>query len=167
MAIFIKTMLAYCFSFVKQKDLYGKKISITYKGEEEFKTFCGGVISLIIKTILFIYACTLINTVLTHGDTKKSLSKVSKDISTDNTIYYPAHSTFAFAMNMFNSSGYNLLMDETYFEFKLMQSNYNISSGDRRVPVSSTEIPFSSCTHDTFPYLSDKEFDRLYLAYNA
>ena len=42
--------------YVKSYDEYGQPISLHYEGEDSFKTCPGGIISMIILAIIYIYA---------------------------------------------------------------------------------------------------------------
>jgi len=41
--------------YIKNYDLFGDPVQITYKGKDSHKTFLGGLITIIICSILFVY----------------------------------------------------------------------------------------------------------------
>ncbi len=42
-------------SFIKNQDSFGSRVSLMYKGDTEYKSFFGGLLSLIGKILLLIY----------------------------------------------------------------------------------------------------------------
>ena len=43
-------------NFVKNRDLYGAPVSLNYKGNDTFKTFPGGVLSILLLFLVAAYA---------------------------------------------------------------------------------------------------------------
>ena len=120
MALKIRTFFAYIADTIRSGDLYGKQITMTYKGEDSFKTTYGGIISLFIKLILFTYAGVLFAVIINRGDTKKTLNTTVKDITNDPTKHYIGRGTFGFSVDLTDPvTGNNLLMDKTYFELSI------------------------------------------------
>ena len=64
---------------VKNKDIYGKKITFTYKGEGTLKTFWGGIMSLAIMAALLISFCTNMYTVVNRNNSQTYTKTVYKD----------------------------------------------------------------------------------------
>jgi hypothetical protein len=44
---------------ITSNDLFSRKITLTYEGKESFKTFCGGITSVILLLLLGVYAMYL------------------------------------------------------------------------------------------------------------
>ena len=44
-----------CMNKVRQSDLFGVPVNLTYKGEESFRTFMGGLISILFVIASIIY----------------------------------------------------------------------------------------------------------------
>ena len=150
-----RKVFGYFASTVKSGDLYGKKIMMTYKGEDSFKTVYGGVISLFIKLALFIYAILLISVILNKGDTKKTVNTTTKDTTNDNTKHYIGRSTFGFGFSFEDyQNGNNLLMDNTYFEFKIENEFYSRDL-DGNVNITTSPIPYEYCGQN-FQYVNDQ-----------
>ena len=160
MAVVLKQVYKFVKSRIKSSDLYGKKISMTYWGEDSFKTTYGGIISLLIKLIVFAYACILISVIFKRGDTKKTLNTTIKDLTNDKTKHYVGKGSFAFAISYKEfSSNTNFLMDSTYFVFTL-QNMFYTRNLDGTVNVSSSEIPFDYW-RENFKFVTDKnQYDR-------
>ena len=137
-----RKVFGYFASTVKLGDLYGKKIMMTYKGEDSFKTVYGGVVSLFIKLVLLIYAILLISVIFNKGDTKKTVNTTTKDTTKDNTKHYIGRSTFGFGLSFEDyQNGNNLLMESTYFEF-VIESDFYTRDSQGNVRTSTTSIPY-------------------------
>lgn len=52
-------------NFLKNTDLFGKRVYLTHDGNETFNTWCGGVVSLVFYIALLIYGLVLASDVWT------------------------------------------------------------------------------------------------------
>ena len=75
----MKTATLWIHKLIKNKDMYGKQITFTYKGEETLKTFWGGILSLVIMTVLLISFCTNMYTLINRNDSQTYTKTVYKD----------------------------------------------------------------------------------------
>ena len=142
MVLKIRTFFGYIAETIKSADLYGKQITMTYKGEDSFKTTYGGVISLFIKLILFTYAGVLFAVIINRGDTKKTLNTTVKDITNDPTKHYIGRGTFGFAVEFQDpTTGNNLFMDKTYFELSI-QNIFVTRDPNSTLSIASRDIPY-------------------------
>ena len=57
---------------IKDQDIFEKFITLTYNGEESFKSFFGGLVSSLIKLGILIQFAQLAITVFTRNNTTKS-----------------------------------------------------------------------------------------------
>ncbi|CAI2372806.1 unnamed protein product [Moneuplotes crassus] len=83
---------------VRGLDMYPKTIKLTYKGNEEFKTLLGGVVSLGIKVVILIYTWTMFSIMLSNKNSSKSINTSVKNLRRDNEIVDLQSSTFQFAI---------------------------------------------------------------------
>ena len=65
--------------------MYGKQITLTYKGEEKLRTFYGGVVSLIIMIALLINFCTNMHTLIKRNNNRTDTKTIVKNTFGDTT----------------------------------------------------------------------------------
>lgn len=151
-------------SWVKQKiiqaDQYPKTVKLFYKGNTEFKTSFGGIISLIIKILVIGYGMQLLVAVFQRSHSTKSVTKIVKDLSQDTTKHYVGKGTFAFALKMLGSNPERLL-DSTYFSLSMSMSTIlRPSNGSESFTYYKVPIEFDYCA-DSFPYVEKLLYDKL------
>ena len=139
---------------IKSFDNYGKAITFTYKGEEQFQTFIGGVFSIIAFTILIAYSQLMVRIMLGRNDTNKSISKSVSNLYNDINELKLENTTFDFAFQ-FSSLSYTDLLNPDYFDLTLTQYKYVQDPNGTWQPVTES-IEFEECTNDKFRY-SNKE----------
>ena len=132
---------SYICSKVKSNDFYTKQITFSYNQEDGFKTILGGVVSIAIKLILFVYALALISVIINRSDTKRSVNTTVKNLALDDTKYYIGKGTFAIAF-MMNDGGNNLLMDPQYFEISFYNGFYHRAPENGSISANFTSIPY-------------------------
>ena len=126
--------------------MFSKPISFTYNGEENFATFIGGVMSIVILSILFAYGAVKFLTMINREDSNTSFNRVVNDLTSSGTSVNLGDSTFYFAMGIDNS-GSNLLFNSSYIDMKM---TYVVNSGGKTTSStisydiwSSTNMPAS------------------------
>ncbi len=82
----------YAYGSVKNLDSFSSPIAFTYKGENTFKTFIGGTVSMVILTIMTIYGYSLAQVMWYRKDTNKSKSTKIVDLANSTEIHYPGKS---------------------------------------------------------------------------
>lgn len=108
---------------VKDADLFPSTVKFTFNGETEFKTLYGGLVSLMIKTVVIIYAISLTVSIFTKSGTSKSVNKLVRDLSYDKTKHFIGKSTFAFGIKLIGPNP-ELLLDKTYFNLLVSNTHY-------------------------------------------
>ena len=73
---------------IKKFDLFSQRIMLTYKGESSFSTLLGGVASLIIMAVVWVYAFFLFQTMINRGNSNNSKSSAFVDLSVQDEDYY-------------------------------------------------------------------------------
>jgi Na+/H+ antiporter NhaC len=82
----------YVYGSVKGLDSFSSPIAFTYKGEDTFKTLIGGITSMLILSVMAIYAYSLTQVMLYRKDTNKSKSTKIVDLVNSTEIHYPGKS---------------------------------------------------------------------------
>ena len=72
-AIWLKNKICGC-------DIYGKTINFTYKGEDQYKTFIGGAISIVIMWIMVVYTYSLFKTMIDYKNTNSIVNTVYQNL---------------------------------------------------------------------------------------
>ena len=73
---------------IKKFDLFSQRIMLTYKGENSFSTLLGGVVSLIIMAVVWVYSVFLFQTMINRGNSNNSKSSAFVDLSVQDEDYY-------------------------------------------------------------------------------
>ena len=112
-----------CSSF-KQIDLYGKNISLSFEGEEKFKTYIGAVTSFFIGTTMIIYFVYLFIVLISKSNSSVSKTTLRKELSQDTEIQYLGQNNFMFGFSV-DYNGYNLLQDPSYLTYIVQDVRQN------------------------------------------
>lgn len=67
--------------YFKTIDVYGEKISLTYKGEESFKTYPGAITSLLILSLVLLYGVFRSYLLIYRVDPDVSKKSFQRDLS--------------------------------------------------------------------------------------
>lgn len=67
--------------YFKSIDVYGEKISLTYKGEETFKTYPGAITSLMILSLVLLYGVFRSYLLIYRVDPEVSKKSFQRDLS--------------------------------------------------------------------------------------
>ena len=146
-------------NYIKSFDNFGKAITFTYKGEEEFKTFIGGVMSLFAFVILVIYAQLMIRVMLDRNDTNKSISTSVTNLYDDTDEVLLENTTFDFAFK-FIGIDYADLTNPSLFDLTLTQVKYTRDS-DGVWQFSNETIEYENCTNDMFKYDNKQQLTQI------
>ena len=68
---------------IRRCDIYGKTITFTYKGEDQYTTFIGGVTTIAIMFAMLTYTSGLLKTMIEYKGTNSSVNTIIKDLSND------------------------------------------------------------------------------------
>ena len=75
---------------VRRFDLFSQNVMFTYKGESSFSTFLGGLVSLVIMSVITIYSGYLLKEMVNRQNSNNYISSEVVDLSVNNKNYYPA-----------------------------------------------------------------------------
>ena len=140
---------------IKDFDFYGKRITFTYKGEEEYKTYTGGCTSLVILCILAVYFSFLLDILINNRDTAKNTNSLVRDLFSDtaNTTIAPSNLSFSFVINNgSDDQGLIFLENRNFFNTEFKQ--YYKENG----VLKSYSIPLGLCDSSTFRYGDESQF---------
>ena len=70
---------------VTEADSYASTVQMTFNGNKKFTTFYGGVVSLMIKTVIIMYAVLLTIRIFRRSDSEKLASTMVRDLTYDTT----------------------------------------------------------------------------------
>ncbi|CAI2385440.1 unnamed protein product [Moneuplotes crassus] len=143
---------------IKGFDMYPKVITFTYKGEDEFKTLFGGIISVIIKVILVLYTYMMVRIMLGRKDTSKSVNTVVHDILNDNDPISLKGTNFSFAFKVESDtdSSFYPIDEPNYFSILLQKYARNETTNS----IDGKSVSFSLC-NDRFNYRNQTEVQKL------
>ena len=133
-------------ALIRDLDMYGKDIVLTYEGDDKYRTHVGGLASIFVKGILVIYVTYLFYVMFTKGDSSVSVSTLINDVTKDVEILKPAKDGFDFAFS-YTGSGVDYLIDPTYFKFTIQQVEqiWNNGTGTSSTSRNKTDIPYAKC----------------------
>jgi hypothetical protein len=121
---------------IKGMDSFPQSVQISFNGDTQFTTILGGLVSIIIKIVTFLYFILLISNIFKRGNSSKSFNKIVKDITYDSTKHYIGKGTFAFAFKLIGPTP-DILFDPTYFEVEVNLASYKSFNS----VISSTSAP--------------------------
>lgn len=131
-------------------DWFGKPVTLTYKGDDTFRTLGGGILSLSIFGFLVFYAVVLCKTMVERSDVKTTKNTIVKNLARDNTTHYPGRHGLAFAFNWLSEENESLISEKTYIDFKVIQVASTLQSNGEYKRVE-TELQYEPCG-TKFPY---------------
>lgn len=146
----IRNVYKYFSHKVKSFDRYGKLITFTFKGEEEYKSCCGGVISLTILIILILYAQLMLTILFGKKDTKKVNYGLAKDLLKDTDEVSLSTTTFSFGLQA-KTSTFDLTTDETYLFLEINQV-YAYTDASDNILYTTDNIDYDQCGSTYFKY---------------
>ena len=138
----LKKLANWTRSKITEADSYASTVHLTFNGKKEFCTFYGGVVSLMIKTVIIMYAVLLTIRIFRKSDSEKLASTMVRDLTYDDEKHYIGKGNFAFAVRLTGSNP-ELLLDTSYFTFTVNNANY-LKDSNFQVKKISTPIEMES-----------------------
>ena len=122
--------IGYTSNAVKKFDLFSRKIMFTYKGNSEFSTLFGGLVSLAILSLVGVYFLFLMQTMINRSASNNTLSTEVINLNTEDQNYYLYDYGFRFGVSITDGNGNPVVLDPSYFKFDIVQSTaYKSSEG--------------------------------------
>lgn len=121
MKSFFKRLGNNIYDGIKSTDMYGQQINLQFMGEDKFKTFLGGIGSIVVYIFIFFYSGYLLNIMLKRETIVYTTNSVIRDLTVDSKDHYPAQKNFSLAIGW--SSPIDLLSEEgrRYAELEIYQ----------------------------------------------
>lgn len=150
------------FNKMKDYDMYGRSITFTYKGEEEYKTYIGGFISVIILTIMAIYFYLQITTLIFKKDTSKATVSLVRDLLKDEESLSLLETDFSVAFSLINEDGAFTSTDNftQYLDLEVTQY-YSVRNDAGTYDTTTVDFAYTECGTDLFRYSDSYELERL------
>mmetsp|Transcript_43536 Transcript_43536/g.51245 ORF Transcript_43536/g.51245 Transcript_43536/m.51245 type:complete len:204 (-) Transcript_43536:508-1119(-) len=145
-----KAIVKFARDKVKGFDRYAKPITFTYKGEGEFTTLIGGVITIGSLVVLSLYAYIMVKILIEKKDTKTSITTSVSDLISDSDPIELKDTTFMFAFNIIGAS-FDILTDESYFDMTVFKYFKTKDSETGELYTDVQQIELQRCG-DTFKY---------------
>lgn len=151
MGVFFKSLLSKIGGTLKAIDLYGQKINLHYKGKDVFKTYFGGMISVLVIFILLGYAMYLTLVMFERSQIVYSTNSVVRDLSVDHEDHRPAEHGFAIAVG-FRFSDMSLMDEESLRMYQIRAYQYSaVTLENGEFNETWDELEMVSCK-DNFPF---------------
>ena len=127
-------------SGIKSFDLFSRQVNLTFKGQKFFRTKLGGITSMIILCIIFIYTVTFAGRMINRKGSNNSRSTAIDQFVTDPEVHYPEQSGYAFGIVLLNTYTNLLSYDPTILTIEL-SSSITIRDEYHNAELSITNIP--------------------------
>ncbi|CAI2386528.1 unnamed protein product [Moneuplotes crassus] len=159
---FKKSLFRKLLARVKSIDMYGKNISLTYDGDDKYRTYIGGVSSIFVGSIIITYVVYLFYIMLYKHDTNISTTSSIDDIFNEVNIHKPGESKFDFAIS-FIANGVDYMQDPTAFtiDFNQVIQEWNSTSEDASFTRTKTPITLEKCGTTNFKFNNQAEVKRI------
>lgn len=94
-------------------DKFHRSIEFTYQGKSNFKTFCGGVYTIMVIVMIIMYGIILFKGMINRNRSNVSLSTKIVDLNVDTRVHYPGLNGFDFAIAFSNDYGQTVALNES------------------------------------------------------
>ncbi|CAI2387840.1 unnamed protein product [Moneuplotes crassus] len=157
-----KSLMTKLFDKIKSIDMYGKDISLTYDGDDKYRTYIGGVSSLFVGSIIITYVVYLFYIMFYKQDTSVATTGSINDIFNDVKVHKPAQNKFDFAISLV-ANGVDYIQDTTAFTVELNQvvQEWDSTSQDASFTRTKTPLTFEKCGTTNFNYDNVAEVQRI------
>ena len=137
---------------ITHSDLYPKVISFTCDSKGKFKTFFGGIVSIMLRIMIFVIAVLLIVTIINRSNSSFSLTTIQKDLTVDEEKkHYFAMNDIFIGLSLIGPNP-DILLDSTYFTLEIRQANYVSDKTINSIPRSFKSIPYEFWAIDFSKY---------------
>ena len=119
----LKKSLTWTYEGVKTQDLFPQNINFSINGGTDFRTFHGGIFSILIRLFMLTYFVTLVIRLVSNTETNKSVNTIVNNVGNDKTKHYIGNSTFGVALQL-KGEHPEYLLDPTYFTVDFLKETY-------------------------------------------
>jgi hypothetical protein len=150
-------------SSLKSRDFLGVPISLNLNGENTFTTTFGGIMSILVRMVMFWFTITELSLIATRGRTIVSSNMISKSLLQDNEKYEIAKDGFKIGLGGFNSrGGANILLDSDYLHAHFTYRNQTRNGAGGTInATSSTNITLEACGYAFNEHIDNSVADAL------
>ena len=127
----------------KASDIFGVPISLKYKGETSYKTYFGGIVSILIFIAGVSAFLVFMTQLLTRSRITIETNTLINSVYLNNDLYQPAKSRFGVSWSLFD--GANLFNDSTYFTVSATEISVNNDLANGISNVSSKSLIIDKC----------------------
>ena len=150
---------------IKNKDEFGKEVKLNVEGDEAHKTWFGGLLSIVISCLMFVYVFLLFKKMIMHEEDvlnykfpDESLEEVG-EISykeAHNMIFFQLQTNFRHGSNRLNAHKPILLNEEFYskVDVKFEQVDVDMENPDHNKRVEYQTFEAKPCTAEDFDITS-------------
>ena len=122
-------------------DLYPKVVNFSCDDKGKFKTLFGGIVSVMLRIMIFTIAVSLIVEIFSKSNSKFSLTTIQKDLTNDEEKHYFAQNDIFIGLNLIGPNS-EILLDPSYFTLQIQQANYVNDNTINGVPQNSSQISY-------------------------
>ena len=129
--------------YIKQLDIYGKTITFTYKGKEQYTTYLGGFMSIMIKLLILAFGVSILSNMINRRNTNSTVNRIVNDIVENTKVVDLQGTDFTFFLHAkynFGQTSVNFTGSDQFFS---LSASHAHRSGRRiydNVTVTSTSI---------------------------
>ncbi|CAI2358830.1 unnamed protein product [Moneuplotes crassus] len=154
----IKSFWTKCIRAVRTIDLYGKPITLHYRGNYAFKTYLGGFVTILVVMTICGYASYLFRVMVERQNIIYATNTMIKDLQGEANIHRPAEHGFALALGMRRSN--NSFLDEEYLRiFQVKAYQYRgVTARDGSFTETREELELVRCK-DNFPFYNKTQLE--------
>ena len=107
-------------SKITNSDMFPLVVNFTCDGKNNFQTFIGGFVSIIIKMLVLAIAISLTITIIKKGNSSFNVTTIQQDMTSDEEKYYFAQKDIFIGITLVGPDS-DLLLDPSYFNFEMNQ----------------------------------------------
>ena len=128
-------------SKITNSDMFPLVVNFTCDGKNNFQTFFGGFLSIIIKMLVFGIAISLTITIIQKGNSSFNVTTIQQDMTSDEEKYYFAQKDIFIGITLVGPDS-DLLLNSSYFNFEMNQVSYFRDNSSIGSSFNKTNIPF-------------------------
>ena len=103
---------------ITRSDLYPNVVNFICDSKEKFKTFFGGIVSIMLRIMIFVIAVLLIVTIINRSNLTFSLTTIQKDLTIDEEKHYFAKNDIFIGLSLIGPNP-EILLDHSYFTLEI------------------------------------------------
>ncbi|CAI2383311.1 unnamed protein product [Moneuplotes crassus] len=146
------------FKSVREIDSYGTPIPLHYRGDDKFKTYVGGSVTILVHLVLLSYASYLLAVMFRREDVTYNTSRVIRDLNQDLSDHKPAQHGFAIGIG-FRWNNISFLDEEFLKMYRIRAYQFSAILQPSGWKETEEELELVKCK-DHFPYYNQTQLKR-------